>query len=211
MKLVLVDPHKMVRQGLRSLLEGAGFTVCGETADGRQAVDMARRLRPGVVLMDLALPVLSGAEATRQIRAASAGIRVIAVTSDANGRHVLQMIDAGADGYVLKEDSFGHLVEAIDAVAADRTYYTARLVPIVEAHFEAEFDERANGCAVLGYREQKVLQLLADGLTTRQAAAELGLSGKTVETYRTRIVKKLGVSGMAELTRYAVREGMTSL
>lgn len=211
MKLLLVDPHQMVRQGLRSLLEKGGFTVCGEAADGIQAVDMAGRLRPGVVLMDLAPPVVNGAKATRQIRAAFAKVQVIALSGDANGEQVLQMIDAGAAGYVLKEDSFEHLVEAINAVVAGETYYTARLVPIVEAHFQVEFDERSDGTVTLGYREQEVLQLLADGVTTRQAAAELGLSAKTVETYRTRIVKKLGVSGMAELTRYAVREGMTSL
>ena len=211
MKLLLVDPHQMVRQGLRSLLAEGGFTVCGEAADGRQAVDMARRLGPGVVLMDTALPVLSGAEATRQIRAACVRTRVIALSGDANGRHVLQMIDAGAGGHVLKEDSFEHLVEAIDAVATGQTYYTAKLVPIVEAHYQTEVDGRTNGCTAMGSREQEVLQLLADGVTTTQVAAELGLSAKTVETYRTRIVKKLGVSGMAELTRYAVREGMTSL
>jgi len=201
----------MVRQGLRSLLVEAGFLVCGEADEGQKAVDMVCQLQPDIVLIEPSLPGLSGVEVTRQIKAASPRTQVIGLSSDANGQHVLRMIDAGAAGYLLKEDSFEHLVEAIKTVAVGQTCYTARLVPMVEAHFRAGSDAPANGDAVLGDREQEVLQLLAEGTTTRQIAAELGLSAKTVETYRTRIVKKLGVSGMAELTRYAVREGMTSL
>ena len=211
MKIVLVDHHTIIRQGLRSLLEEHGLEVVAEAADGRAGVAMAKEFRPDIVLMETVLPRLNGADATERILAEGGKTRVIALTGRADRQHVTRMIDAGASGYVLTEDSFEHLVQAIDAVAAGGTYHSASLAPIVESHAAGESEEQADGHGALGSREREVLQLLVEGASTRNVAVALDLSTKTVETYRTRIMKKLGVSGMAGLTRYAVRVGVTGL
>ena len=211
MALVLIDPHTVVRQALCSLFADHDIPIAAETADGLAAVAIAGKLRPDVVLTEVALEPLTSADITRRVLAASPQTCVIALSGCADRAGVAQMIDAGASGYVLKEDPFENLLEALEAVTAGQTYFSAKLLPIVAAR-DGDADDGLNAPGeTLAEREREVLCLLADGATVKQAAAALQVSTKTIETYRTRIMKKLGLAGVAALTRYAVRTGLVRL
>ena len=210
-RLLLVDQQTIVRQGLRSLFQAHGVDVVGEAADGPTALALARELCPDVVVTEVSLGELGGAALTRQLRAGGVGAQVIALSGRADRSCVVQMLEAGAAGYVLKDDPFENLLEALDAVVRGHEYYSPKVAPIVAAHTEAENGEQEGCPEDLCERERDVLRLLAEGATIKEVAAALDVSAKTVETYRSRIMKKLDLSGIADLTRYAVREGLTRL
>lgn len=209
-RILLVDDHDMVRSGLRALLEREpGQTVVGEAANGRAAVELIKELSPDVVVMDLGMPDLNGVDATRQAIAAQSKVKVIGLSANNDDRFAIEMLRAGAVGFVSKVSAYEELLTAIRAVMKNKVYFS----PSVVAHVAAG---PANGTAnprsvfvALSQREREVLQLIAEGRPTKQIATELGVSVKTAETHRRNVMMKLNLESVAELTKYAIREGLT--
>lgn len=212
-RIVLADDHKIVRDGLRSLLDNQdGMSVIAEAENGRAIVDLAMELRPDVVVMDVGMPDLNGMEATRQIVGQDPNIRVIALSMHSDKRFVEGMLSAGAVGYVLKDSAFETLATAIRTVVKEGAYLCAKVAGVVVSDYVSRLPRaRADDQPALTPREREVLQLLAEGNTTKQIASQLSVSVKTIETHRSRIMEKLDMRSIAELTKYAVREGLTSL
>lgn len=212
-RLVLVDDHELMRQGLRALVDGQkDVEVVGEANDGRTALALVRTLSPDVVVMDVAMKDMNGIEATRQIRAESPSVKVIALSSHADARYVRAMLDAGASGYVLKANAFDDLHRAIDAARLGKSYLCPDVTQAViggSAHGPAPRTDFATG--LLSPREREVLQLLAEGRTSPEIGKQLFVATTTVETHRRNIMRKLGIHSVADLTKYAIREGLTSL
>lgn len=212
-RILIADNHRLFCQGLRTLAEQeTDFEVVGEVPDGREAVERARELRPDVVLMDVVMPGLNGLEATRQIRRDVPGTRVLALSMHVDKRYVLGMLEAGASGYVAKDAAFDEVARAIRAVACGQVY----LAPSVAGLVVEDFARRtsvpvASPPAALSPREIEVLQLLAEGWSAGRIASHLHVSVKTVETHRRNILGKLDLRTVADLVRYALREGITSL
>jgi DNA-binding NarL/FixJ family response regulator len=212
-KIILADDHKIVRQGLRNLIEKqSGMKVVAEAEDGRTAVQLAGELLPDVVIMDIAMAGLNGIEATRQILGKTPNIKVIALSMHSDRRFVVEMLKAGASGYLLKDCAFEELATAIHAVMTGKVYLGPRLADLVVREYIHLFQKKEFSVfTILSPREREVLQLLAEGKPTREIASKLQVSVKTVETHRQQIVGKLDIHSIAELTKYAIREGLTSL
>jgi DNA-binding NarL/FixJ family response regulator len=210
--VLLAEDHDIVREGLRSLLELSGdFDVVGEAANGRQAVDLAKKLRPTVVVMDIAMPLLNGFEATRQILLAAPGTKVLVLSAHSDDEYVAHMAEVGASGYLVKQNSGQVLVHAVKEVASGRSYFSASITKRVE---NAERKSRESGASTgkpkrpLTSREAEVLQLVAEGAANKQVAAELGISIKTVEKHRQQLMDKLDIHDTAGLTRHAIATGV---
>lgn len=211
-KIVLADNHKIVRDGLRCLFSNVpGMEVIGETGDGRAVLQLVRELSPNVVVMDISMPNLNGIEATRQITAEYPHVKVIALSMHSHRRFVFEMLKAGASGYLLKDCAFEELAAAIRAVVKGETYLSPRIAGIVVEGFVGSLTVISPVFSLLTAREREVLQLLAEGKTTKQIASQIHVSIKTIETHRQRIMKKLNVKSVAELTKFAIREGLASL
>jgi DNA-binding NarL/FixJ family response regulator len=213
LRVLLADDHDIMREGLRSLLEQErGMEVMAEADTGREAVDLALELRPDVVIMDVGMPDLNGMEATRQITKEAAGVRVIGLSMHSDRRFVEGMLRAGASAYLLKDNAFEELAEAIRVVASGRTYLCPAVAGVVvESLVRGTAADESSAFSLLTPREREVLQLLAEGKRTKQIASLLGVSVKTIETHRSRMMRKLEIDSVAELTKYAIREGLTSL
>jgi len=212
-RMLLVDDHRMMREGLRALLQGVtDIEIVGQAADGREALDLVRTLSPDIVVMDVGMPELNGVEATRRIRAEYPDVKVIALSTHTDKRYVHHMLEAGARGYVLKIAAYDELLRAVRAVSLGRTYLSPEVAgSVVERSTSPHDGSAVSAYSSLGSREREVLQLVAEGKTSSETAKEMHISTKTVETHRRNIVQKLGLHGTAELTKYAVREGLTSL
>ncbi len=212
-KVILADDHRIVRQGLHSLLEKEpDMEVVGEADNGRATVEMARDLKPDVIVMDITMPELNGIEATRQVLADNSGVRVLALSMHSDKRFVAGVLGAGATGYLLKDCALEELVRAIRVVIADQTYLSPGIAGIVVEGYMRHLPEAENSMlSALTAREREVLQLLAEGKTVKEIGYTLHLSVKTVETHRQQTIKKLDIRTVAELTKYAIREGLTSL
>jgi two-component system, NarL family, response regulator NreC len=212
-RVLLADDHTILRQGLASLLGATpGLAIVGEAANGRKAVELAAQWAPDVVVMDVAMPDLNGIEATRQIKARCPAIKVIGLSMHSDERFIAGMLRAGAAGYLLKEGAFEELAQAIRAVVANQTYLSPRVAgTVVQDYLRTKAAASPPGAEILSNREREVLQLIAEGWTTKRVAVGLGVSVKTVETHRRRIKEALGLESVAELTKYAVRQGLTSL
>ena len=212
-RVLLADDHRIMREGLRALLKNESrIEVVGEAEDGRGTVSLAKKLRPAVVIMDVAMPDLNGIEATRQIIAAAPTVRVLALSMHADRRFVNKMLQAGAAGYMLKDCAFEELAVAIQTVAGGQNYLSSQIASIVlKDYLHHALPTVTPDVPVLTPRKLEILQLLAEGKSTKQVADVLHVSPKTVETHRKQIMDKLGVYTIAELTKYAVREGLTSL
>jgi len=212
-RLVLVDDHELMRQGLRSILEReAGVEVVGEAATGRDAVRLARTLCPDVVVMDIAMKDMNGIEATRQVRAECPAVKVIALSSHSDSRYVRAILDAGACGYVLKANAYDDLRRALEAARHGKSYLCPDVTQAVVASSIRGTDPATGSASVpLTPREREVLQLLAEGLTSPQIGQRLFIATTTVETHRRNIMRKLSIHSVADLTKYAVREGLTPL
>ncbi len=211
-RILLADDHKIVRQGLRTLLEKEpDMEVVAEAEEGRMAVRLARKLAPQVVIMDVGMPDLNGIEATRQVLADTPGLKVIALSMHSDRRFVVNMLKAGASGYLLKDSAFEELAAAIRVVMLNKTYLSPGVSDIVIKDYVQGPREDSSVFSVLTPREREVLQLMAEGKSTKQIADRLHVSIKTIETHRQQIMTKLGIHSVAELTKYAVREGLSSL
>jgi two-component system response regulator NreC len=210
-KILLADDHQIMREGLVALLEReGGLQVVGQAADGRAAVRLARQLNPDVVVMDVSMPDLNGIDATRQILEENRRIKVIALSMHADRRFVKGMLQAGASGYLLKHSASQELIKAIKLAMANRVYLSPEVAGVVVEDYKAPATD-TSVFAVLTPREREVLQLFAEGKNPRQIAATLHLGLKSVEAYRRQIMEKLNFQSFAELIKYALREGLTSL
>ncbi|MDI6741071.1 MAG: response regulator transcription factor [Candidatus Edwardsbacteria bacterium] len=213
LRIVLAEDHKIVREGLRTLLEKQpGFKVVAEAADGATAVRLVQQHSPDLVIMDITMPGLNGIEATRRMIAKNRQLKVIALSMHADQRFVVQILKSGAAGYLLKDSAFDELANAIRAVMNNRTYLSPQIADLVIRNYVLPGQDRdASAFTVLTAKEREVLQLLAEGRTTKEIASEMQVSVKTVETHRKQIMDKLDLHSIAELTKYAVREGLTTL
>lgn len=210
-KILIADDHGILREALTSMLSNElGVEVVGEAEDGRKAVQLAQELKPDVVLMDVEMPGLNGIEATRQIIHVLPQTRVIAFSAYADRRSVREMLKAGASGYVPKQCDFQELLVAIRDVSANRIYLSSKVSGVVVEGYINRLGEQGNSAySVLTAREREVLQLIAEGKSTKQVAKELFVSAKTIEWHRSQLMKKLKVQSVAELVKYAISEGLT--
>jgi len=209
--ILLADDHQMMREGLVALLEREpGLKVVGQASDGRAAVRLARELNPHVVVMDVSMADLNGIDATRQILEENREVKVIALSMHAHRHFVRGMLQAGAAAYLLKHSASQELIKAIQLVMAGRVYLSPEVAGVLVEDIKAPAAD-TSVFAVLTPREREVLQLFAEGKSPRQIAEALHLGLKTVEGYRRQILEKLGFHSFAELVKYAVREGLTSL
>ncbi len=206
LRIVLADDHVIVRQGLKALLEREKLEVAGEASDGREAVELARELQPDLIILDVAMPLLNGMEAAREILRSNPRARVILLTMHAEDHYVLEALRAGATGYVMKTRASGELVQAIREVQRGNVYLSPGVKRAVISAFLAKGGPPSEP---LTSRERQVLQLIAEGRTTKQAAALLNISTKTAESHRTHIMQKLDIHETAGLVRYAIRSGLT--
>lgn len=209
--VLLAEDHTIVRQGLRSLLDNeAAIEVVGEAADGQEAIRKTEQLRPGVVVMDITMPVLNGLEATRQIKKLFPAVKVVVLTVHSTEEHIFQILQAGASGYVVKQGAVPELVQAIQAAARGETY----LSPVISRQAIDAYGRRAEAMVDLHHRltdrEREVLQLIAEGRTSREIASRLHVTVKTVEAHRAHLMDKLSLHSIAELTKYALRKGIIS-
>lgn len=213
LRILVADDHGLVRSGIRGLLLAhRGWKVEGEAADGSDAVAKANKLKPDLAIIDIAMPNLDGLEVTRQILEANPGIAVLILTMHESSQMVRRVLEAGARGYVLKSDLVGHLVKAVKAVSRGKMYLTPKVSSIVLEGFLKAGKESTdrNSQAKTTPREQEVIRLLAKGQGNKQIAATLGITVRTVETHRARIMNKLGMHSLTELVHYAIRNRLVS-
>jgi two-component system response regulator NreC len=212
-KVLIADDHRIMRDGLRTMLEKEpDINVVGDAPDGRTAQLLSRDLAPDVIIMDISMPELNGIDATKQIAAEFRGVKIIALSMHNDRRFVLNMLKAGAAGYMLKDDAFKNLAKAVRMVVANKTYLSHEITDLLENSGQTFSSASASkDFQLLSCREREVLQLVAEGKTSNQIADSLHISAKTVETHRQQVIVKLNIKGVAELTKYAIREGLTSL
>jgi len=212
-KVLIADDHKIIRDGLRALIEKQkDMKVVAEASNGCEAIEQIAETRPNIVVMDVSMPDLNGVEATRRIITANSQIKVIALSMHSDRRFVAEMLRAGASGYLLKDCAFEELGHAIRLVAKNRTYLSPGITDVVIGDYLKQVNGQEKSVfSVLTAREREILQLLAEGNTTKQIAVHCYVSVKTVETHRQHIMEKLDIHSLPELTKYALREGLTSL
>ncbi|MEW6584690.1 MAG: response regulator transcription factor [Nitrospirota bacterium] len=212
-RVLVVDDHRIFREGLVALLKTKpGIDIVGESEGGRQAIKMVHELLPDVVIMDIAMPDMNGIETTEKILKTDPGVKIIGLTMHSDIRYVTGMLRAGASGFLLKDCSSDELVEAIRAVKEGKKYLSRWVSEnLVRDYVDSLTGHKPLALSALSAREKEVLQFIAEGKTTKQIAARLGVSLKTVETHRMKIMEKLGVKSIAELVKYAIREGLTPL
>ncbi len=211
--VLIADDHKIVREGLKFLISNSdGMEVVGDAADGRAALAMAKKLRPAIVVMDINMPELNGIDATSRLLEELPQTKVIALSMYSNRRFIQKMFKAGASGYLLKDCAFEELLFAITSVFSNKKYLSPGLVGMLIEDYMGHLGDAgtANGTG-LTLREREVLQLIAEGQTTLAISKRLILSVKTIETHRRRIMDKLEIRSVAGLTKYAIREGVTTI
>jgi DNA-binding NarL/FixJ family response regulator len=208
LRILIVDDHAVVRRGVRSLLESEeGFAITGEAATGREAVDMARRLQPDVVVMDLSLPELNGLDATRQILKDSPRSEILVLTMHHSEELARDVLQAGARGYVLKSDADQSLIAAVKSLREHKPFLSSRVTEFVLDDYLRRTDaiEEALSREAVTAREREIIQLLAEGKSNKETASTLGISVKTIEAHRANIMRKLRLRSVSELVRYAIR------
>jgi DNA-binding NarL/FixJ family response regulator len=213
-KILVADDHSIIRQGLCALLEKQpDIEVVGAVEDGRKAIELAEELAPDIVIMDITMPNLNGVDATRKIIEKAPSSKVIALSMHSSRRFVAEMLKAGASGYMLKECLFDELVEAIKTVLNGEIYLSHKITGVVVDDYVKRLitNNNKSEAPILTEREREVLQFLAEGKSTKQIALQLHVSDKTIESNRRNIMDKLHIHSIAELTKYAIREGLTPL
>ena len=221
LRILIADDHEVARQGIRALLEGhPGWEVCAEAKDGREAVELASTMNPALILLDIGMPNLNGLEAARQILAASPDTPILILTMHDSDQVVREVLRAGARGFLLKSDAGRDLVAAVEALQLRRTFFTTKVSQMVlEGYLDRDNPDSKKDDGkkadetevVLTGREREVIQLLAEGKTSKEVALALHLSVKTAETHRTNLMRKLDLHSVADLTRYAVRNGIVQV
>ena len=214
LRILVADDHELVRRGIRGLLRAQrGWKVIGEATNGREAVEKTNKLKPDVAIVDISMPDLDGLQATRQIREVAPRTSVVVLTMHESDQMVRRVLDAGALGYVLKSDLAAHLVKAVKDVSAGKVFLTPRVSDIVLKGFlknRNQPEPMENSRARPTPREVQVIRLVAEGKANKEIAAELGITLRTVETHRARIMLKLGMHSLAELIHYAIRNKIVS-
>ena len=211
-KILLADDHTILREGLRSLIDGLpDMEVIGEASNGREAVQVAVQKRPDVVVMDVNMPDLNGIEATRQLLKELPDVKVIGLSMYSDKRFVAGMLSAGASGYMLKSNAFDELSSALKTVISGGVYLNPKVAAVVAGDYrERMLKEKRDIVHILTAREREVLQLIAEGRSSKDIASSLHVSEKTVHSHRQNIMEKLNLHSIAELTKYAIREGITT-
>lgn len=213
-KVVVVDDHGVLREGLRLLIDQQSeLELVGEAEDGRKAVKIVGELKPDIVLMDVSMPGLNGIEAARQILSENSDVKVLALSAYSNKRFITEMLKIGVSGYILKDSASNELVRAIFCVAEGENYLCPKAAGLVIEDYKQNSKTFINGSPldILTAKERELLQLLAEGISAKEAAKLLHVSVKTTDARRRETMNKLGISSMAELTKFAIREGLTSL
>jgi DNA-binding NarL/FixJ family response regulator len=218
-RILIADDHEVARRGIHALLEShPGWEVCAEAGDGREAVELAASSKPDLILLDIGMPNLNGLEAARQILAISPDVPILILTMHDSDNVVREVLRAGARGFLLKSDAGRDLVAAVEALQLQRTFFTTRVSQMVLDGFldrgklDGQRESSEDGASeLLTAREREVIQLLAEGKTSKEVAVTLNLSVKTAETHRTNLMRKLGLHSVADLTRYAVRNGIVQV
>jgi DNA-binding NarL/FixJ family response regulator len=214
LRILVADDHELVRRGIQGVLRARqGWTVVGEAVNGREAVEKASKLKPDVAIVDISMPELDGLQATRQIREAVPSTEVVVLTMHASDQMVRRVLDAGARGYVLKSDLAAHLIKAVKDVSAGKLFLTPKVSDIVLKGFlktRNQPDPREHSQARPTPREVEIIRFLAEGKANKEIAAELGITIRTVETHRAKIMLKLGLHSLAELIHYAIRHEIFS-
>ncbi len=216
LRILIADDHEVVRRGLCTLLQGhEGWEICGEARDGRQAVEMAKQLKPDVVILDVGMPNLNGLAATRQLAQQNPQQKIIVLTITDSDQVIREALDAGARGFVLKSDAARDLVAAVEALQRNRMFFTPRVNDMVLAGFLDKNQHGSNGASPkspkLTPREREVIQLLAEGKSSKEVASLLNLSTKTAETHRSNIMRKLDFHSIRDLVVYAVKNDIIQL
>jgi DNA-binding NarL/FixJ family response regulator len=213
LRILIADDHEVARKGVRSLLEShAGWEVCGEARDGREAVECATRLKPDVLLLDIGMPNLNGLDATRQILAMIPDARILILTVHDSEQVVREVLAAGARGFLLKSDAGRDLLAAVEALQHRRTFFTSSVAQMMlDGYLRPQDQGDTSEQRVLTPREREVIQLVAEGKTTKEVATALSLSVKTAETHRTNLMRKLDLHSVAAVTLYAVRNGIIQI
>jgi DNA-binding NarL/FixJ family response regulator len=211
-KILLVDDHEIMREGMCALLKRLpDIEIVGQASDGRSGINMAKDLSPDIVIMDIGMPNLNGIEATRQLLADNPRVKVMALSTHSDGAIVAKMLKAGASGYMLKESAFSELMEGIAAMMEGKTYLCSKIAKVVFSDYVTMLSSpQWPGGDSLTSRENEVLQLVAEGKTSKEISQALNVSVKTVDSHREHIMEKLSIHNVAGLTKYAVREGITS-
>ena len=210
-RIILADDHAVLRHGLSNAFQAEkDIEIVAQAKDGRTTVQLAKELSPDVIIMDIGMPDLNGIEATRQITKEQPKTKVIALSMHSSKNFIIEMFKAGASGYLLKDCEYDELVNAIRLVAANKTYISPSISDvIVESSLTHTGEKKASAFSVLTTREREVLQLLTEGNTTKQIAKRLHISTKTVEVHRLNLMNKLKIDSIAQLTKYAIQEGLT--
>ena len=213
LRILIADDHEVARSGIRSVLESRqGWEVCGEGKDGREAVELAAKLKPDIILMDIGMPNLNGLDAARQILATAPDTRILILTMHDTEQVVREVLSAGARGFLLKSDAGRDLVTAVEALQHHRTFFTTKVAQMVlDGFLHPESEAEKSSKHLLTPREREVIQLLAEGKTSKEVAVALNLSVKTAETHRTNLMRKLDLHSVADLTLYAVRNGIVQI
>lgn len=211
--ILLADDHRIMREGLRRIIEeNAEFHVVGEADNGRAAVRLAAELHPDIAILDVAMPDLNGIEACRQLRAENPQLRILALSMHTDEKYVSEMLVAGANGYVLKDSAGEELLRAIEAVRRGDSFLSPRIATSVVGMLVQNVRAgESHEASILSAREREVLQLLAEGRSTKEIAEQLFISEKTVFVHRQNIMSKLDLFTLPELTKYAIRAGLTSI
>lgn len=210
-KILLADDHAILRDGLnRAFQSESDFEVVGQAGDGLTAIKMVQNLSPHVVVMDIGMPELNGIETTRIIRKDYPSVKVIGLSMHSNDKYVREMFRAGASGYLLKNSPFEELIKAVRTVVGGQTYVSPSIGDLVIQNFIGKPEDEKSAYSVLSQREREVLQQFAEGKTTKQVAMCLHISPKTVEAHRLNLMGKLGIDNIAQLTKYAIQEGLTA-
>jgi len=213
LKILVVDDHTIVREGLRALIDKeADMKVVAEAGTGAEAIRIARDCSHDVIVMDISMPDMNGIDATRQILKECPDSRILALSMEADRRFVVEVLKAGAKGYLLKDVLFAELATAIRSVAAGETYLVPRVTEVIVKEYLQRIPlQETLDCKALTPREREILQMIADGMNAKEIAHASNVSIKTIETQRSSIMQKLGLFSIATLTKYAIREGLTSL
>ena len=211
-KILIVDDHEIMREGLSALVKDEpDMEVIGQAQDGREAIRLTKQLKPDVIVMDVNMPGMDGVDATRRIVNNVPDIKIIALTMYPKKSFVMEMLSAGASGYILKDDAFAELVKAVNTVMTGQTYLCPKAASVLVDNYVRNHPRNVSTDVLLTNRQREVLKLLAEGKSTKEIALVLKLSPKTVDACRRRVMEKLNVQNIVQLIKYAIREGLTPL